>query len=130
MVRHTTSSSVIGKTLTNLPGAAMHHLTVLWSAKVILADVATCPGHYCDDGRIGADTAAHVVLEQLAEDPIELCKVHRKDGSALDGVRLKKALFVPKRGISLTPWQMRVYRSALQTAELQLRHFCDSKDLP
>jgi len=124
------TEGTIGETLNSLPGAAMHHLTILWSAKAIQVDLEKNPGHYCDDGRIGADSASDVVLSQLVDPPTELCKVHRKDGSALDGVRLKKALFVPKRGISLTPWQMRVYRSALQTAELQLRHFCDSKDLP
>jgi hypothetical protein len=128
MVQHTTSS-VIGKTLNNLPGAAMHHLTVLWSAKAILADVATCPGHYCDDGRMGADSAAHVVLGQLVVDPLELCKVTYPGGRLMDGVKLKKALFVPVRGVRLNSWQMQVYKAALHTAEIQLRGLCDTANL-
>jgi hypothetical protein len=104
----------------------MQHLATLWAAKAILADVAQNKGKYCDDGEIGAGEAADVVLGLLEPEPNELVKIQTKDGRSMDGIQLKRKLFRPRTGISLTPWQDRVYRAALTTAEIQLRRMYDS----
>jgi hypothetical protein len=123
------TSEIISKTLDAFPAPIMRHLAILWSAKVILADTLLHAGNYCDDGVIGAGVAFDTVLKQLQPEPGELCKLQTRDGRMQDGMRLKHSLFRPLRGISLTPWQANVYRAALHTAEIQLRHLYDSANV-
>jgi hypothetical protein len=116
----------IEKTLNTIPAPVMRHLTILWSAKEILADILLHRGNYDADSETGAGMAFDAVLRQIQAETAELVKLRTHDGRTQDGMRLKRSLFRPLKGISLTPWQARVYQAALHTAELQLRRLHDS----
>jgi len=110
-------STEIQTTLDKMPGAAIRHLTVLQCAKIAMVERDKA----FDDAWCGAQDAGTSILKQLGTEPVELC-------NGMQGVRLKKALFRPLRGVSLTPWQLAVYRAGLRMAEIQLRWLHDSNN--
>ena len=121
------AKAIITETLEGLPALAMHHLTVLWSGKIAL--IAADDKTQGADGQDGAGQAAHAVLTQLTEDPVELVRLQTADGRVMDGVRLKSVLFEPLAVLELTPTQSLCYQAALNTAETQMRGLFDSLKL-
>jgi hypothetical protein len=118
-------STVIGDTLDKLASPLVRHLTILECGKQALA-VASKNGQAGQtDASCGASDAAEAILGLLCDDPVELARIGR-----MDGIRLKRKLFRPVRGVSMTPLQDAVYRAGLHTAEFQMRWLFDSKDLP
>ena len=116
-------STFIGDTLNKMASPLIRHLTILQCAKLALVEAAKAIDANQTEAWCGADDSFTAILELLGDsDPVELTK-HRPEG-----VRLKKRLFHPLTGISMTPWQDAVYRAGLRTAEIQMRRLYDSTE--
>ena len=118
-------STVILDTLDKMPAPAIRHLTILQCGKLALNISRKNADQHQQEASCGAEDAATNILQQLGE-PTEMFRYQVKDGRSLDGVRLKRTLFRPIRGISMTPWQCAVYRAGLHTAEILMRRLSDS----
>lgn len=111
--------NVIGDALNSMPAEVTRHLTILQCAKLGLPH--TKFKNSGDDTWSGASDVVEVILEQICDQPTVIKRIGR-----LDGVYLNKLLFKPIRGVQLTPLQARVYQSALDTAEIQMRRLYDA----
>lgn len=118
-------STVIGDALTKMAAPLVRHLTILECGKLALAESAKAERDSQTEASCGASDAADAILRLLGDpNPIELAKFGR-----LEGVRLKRKLFRPLRGVSATPLQEAVYLAGLRTAEIQMRRLHDSNEL-
>jgi hypothetical protein len=118
-------STIIGDALDQMAAPLVRHLTILQCGKMALAEAVRAEDSNQREASCGASDAADSVLGLLGDpDPIELVRMGR-----LEGVRLKRKLFRPLRGVPLTPLQDAVYRAGLHTAEIQMRRLCDSDKL-
>lgn len=114
----------LAETLDRLPAPMARHLAFLWAGKAALR-IAEKPEQ--GDSQYGANDAAIAVLSLVCAKPTELHTVTLPDGRTQDRVRLHRSLFRPLKSVrGATPWQFRVYRSALDTAEIQLRLLHDA----
>jgi len=113
--------TLIGDTLDRMPAPVVRHLAYLQCGKIALSKAVF--KNSGDDAWCGADDVAMGILGQVVTEPVELKRCGR-----LDGVFLKKSLFRPRKA-TLTPWESTVYQAALNTAEIQMRQFYDSKTL-
>jgi hypothetical protein len=118
-------STIIGDTLNKMAAPLVRHLTILECGKWALAEAAKAEETCQTEASCGASDAAEAILGLLGDpEPIELARMGR-----LEGVRLKRKLFCPLRGVSMTPLQEAVYRAGLWTAEIQMRRLHDSNEL-
>lgn len=116
-------SKTIGDLLDSLPAPATRQLTTLHCAKLALAKAVEAESLY---GPLSAEAG---VLRTLADRLLEPLRPQSQDLSyelrhLIDELRNdNRSLFKPLPGMQLSAQQEAVYRAALCTVEIQIKHY-------